>query len=52
MQCREVYCNAKCFEVYHTKLHFLGSPDTKMEKRNLQISVITTIVITDIWIEF
>jgi hypothetical protein len=29
-------CATPCFEVYHTTLHFWGSIDTKMEKRNTQ----------------
>jgi hypothetical protein len=36
------------FKVYHTKLHFLGSTDTIMEKQNTQMSVNITIVITEL----
>ena len=36
------------FEVYHSKLHFGGSTDTKMVKWNSQMSVNTTIEITEL----
>ena len=50
-KCRERnigLCVIPCFEVYHTKLHFWGPTNTKMEKRNTQISVNFTILITDL----
>ena len=43
--------NVVCYprsEVHDTKLHFRGSTDTKMEKRNTQMSVNSTISITEL----
>ena len=41
-KCKRSLCATSCFGVYHTKMHFWGSTDIKMEKQNTQISVNTT----------
>jgi len=46
LECNIRFCATPCFEVYHTKLHILGSADTKMEKQNMQMSVNDPIEIT------
>ena len=51
LKCREWnegLCAPPCFEVYHTKLDFWVSANTQMEKQNTQMSVNTTIVITEL----
>ena len=46
-QCHIGLCGTPCFEVYHTKLHFWGSTNTKMEKRNTQMLLNITTIITE-----
>ena len=36
-ECNIRLCATQCFKVHHTKLHFWGPNDTKMEKRNTQM---------------
>ena len=51
MKCREcniTLCANPCFEVDHTKLHFRASTDSKMEKRNPQITVNSTTSINEL----
>jgi hypothetical protein len=36
-ECNIGLCATPCFKIYHTKLHFWGANDTKIEKRNTQM---------------
>jgi len=47
-ECNIRFCAILCFEVYHTKLHIWESTDAKMEEQNTQMSVNTTIEITEL----
>ena len=47
-ECNIGLCATPCFKVYHTKLHFWRSNDTKMEKWYTQMSVITMTVTAEI----
>jgi len=47
-ECNITFFAIPCFEIYHSKLHFGGSVDTKMVKWNSQMSVNTTIEITEL----
>jgi hypothetical protein len=42
-ECNISLCAIQCFEVYHTKLHFWWSADTKVEEQNTQMSVNATV---------
>ena len=48
-ECSLRLCDTPCVEVCHTKLHFRGSADTKIEKQNTKMSLKTT---TDIALTF